>query len=277
MNTQDLLNVALKVSGLERVPADSGVIHPKENVKKVLAGIDITEAEMLLAKELGADTVLTHHPTGGPPRMGSSEVLLDQIPQMVSMGVPINKAQKALCKTRYGECVRRFHALNVTRSADAAKALGLGMVACHTPADVIAQKTVQSLLDGRFQNNPNATLQDLIDALLEMPEYQNCLSGPVIRVGKPSSKAGKIFVQFSGGTSGGPDVYKAFFDAGVGTVVMMHCPDNVIDAVKAQNKGNILVAGHISSDSVGMNGFIKALEHDCDLEIIRGSGLIDYK
>ena len=65
MNTQDIIQVALQCAGLSHVPADSGVVHPRSEVKRILTGIDITEAEMLLAKEIGADTVLLHHPTGG--------------------------------------------------------------------------------------------------------------------------------------------------------------------------------------------------------------------
>ncbi len=189
MNTQEILQVALECAGLNEVPADSGVVHPREEVKRILTGIDITESEMLLAKELGIDTVFLHHPTGGRPRMGSSEVLLDQIPQMVRAGVPINKAQKALCKKRYGECIRRFHALNVTRSADAAGMLGLGMIACHTPADLVAERTVQDFLDQRFGGQPHTRLSAVVDALLSIPEYKNCLSGPVIRVGSGNSYA----------------------------------------------------------------------------------------
>ena len=232
---------------------------------------------MLLAKELGIDTVFLHHPTGGRPRMGSSEVLLDQIPQMVRAGIPINKAQKALCKKRYGECIRRFHALNVTRSADAAGMLGLGMIACHTPADLVAERTVQDFLDQRFGGQPHARLSAVVDALLSIPEYKNCLSGPVIRVGNGNSYAGKILVQFSGGTTGGADVIRAVFAAGVGTLVMMHCPDDVIEAAKEQNIGNILVAGHISSDSIGMNGILRVLEERYGIEVVRCSGLLDYR
>lgn len=277
MNTQEILQVALECAGLNEVPADSGVVHPREEVKRILTGIDITESEMLLAKELGIDTVFLHHPTGGRPRMGSSEVLLDQIPQMVRAGVPINKAQKALCKKRYGECIRRFHALNVTRSADAAGMLGLGMIACHTPADLVAERTVQDFLDQRFGGQPHARLSAVVDALLSIPEYKNCLSGPVIRVGSGNSYAGKILVQFSGGTTGGADVIRAFFAAGVGTLVMMHCPDDVIEAAKEQNIGNILVAGHISSDSIGMNGILRVLEERYGIEVVRCSGLLDYR
>lgn len=277
MNAQEILQVALECAGLSEVPADSGVVHPREEVKRILTGIDITESEMLLAKELGIDTVFLHHPTGGRPRMGSSEVLLDQIPQMVRAGVPINKAQKALCKKRYGECIRRFHALNVTRSADAAGMLGLGMIACHTPADLVAERTVQDFLDQRFGGQPHARLSAVVDALLSIPEYKNCLSGPVIRVGNGNSYAGKILVQFSGGTTGGADVIRAFFTAGVGTLVMMHCPDDVIEAAKEQNIGNILVAGHISSDSIGMNGILRVLEERYGIEVVRCSGLLDYR
>lgn len=276
MNTQDIIQVALQCAGLSQVPADSGVVHPRSEVKRILTGIDITEAEMLLAKEIGADTVLLHHPTGGKPRMGGPEVMLDQIGQMVKAGVPINKAQKALCKKRLGECTRRFHALNVTRSADTALCLGLGMVACHTPADLIAEHFLQNFLDERFGQDPHATLDQILQSLLTIPEYRHCLAGPVIRVGSPASCCGKILVQFSGGTTGGPDVVKAFFDAGVGTLVMMHCPDDVIEAVKAQGIGNIVVAGHISSDSIGMNGLIRALQAQYpQVEIIRCSGLLE--
>lgn len=277
MNTQEMLHVALECAGLNYVPADSGVVYARERVNRILAGIDITESEMLLAKELKIDTVFLHHPTGGRPRMGSSEVLLDQIPQMVQAGVPINKAQKALRKRRYGECIRRFHALNVTRSADAAAMLGLGMVACHTPADIVAERTVQEFLNQRFSDNPHASLGSVVDSLLTIPEYRNCLSGPVIRVGSRDSYVGKILVQFSGGTTGGADVIRAFFEAGVGTLVMMHCPDDVIDAVKEQNIGNILVAGHISSDSIGMNGILRVLEERHGIEVVRCSGLLDYR
>lgn len=275
MNTQDILQTALQCAGLSAVPADSGVVHPRGEVKKILTGIDITEAEMLLAKAIGADTVLLHHPTGGRPRMGGPQVMLDQIGQMVKAGVPINKAQKALCKKRLGECTRRFHRINVTRSADAARCLGLGMVACHTPADLIAEKFLQDFLDERFGDDPHTPLEKIVQSLLTIPEYRNCLAGPVIRVGSPSSCAGKILVQFSGGTTGGPDVIKAFFDAGIGTLVMMHCPDDVIEAVKNQGIGNIIVAGHISSDSIGMNSLIRALQvRYPEVEIVRCSGLL---
>ena len=44
--------------------------------------------------------------------------------------------------------------------------------------------------------------------------------------------------------------------------------------VKQQNIGNVVIAGHMASDSVGINQVIKALEKK-GLEVIRMSGVID--
>jgi len=146
----------------------------------------------------------------------------------------------------------------------------------HTPTDILAERAVQNLLDEKLKDNPKATLQDVIDALETLPEYQKTLAKPVIRVGSKDDYAGKTFVTMAGGTGGGVKVHKAYFEAGVGTLVVMHTPEDVIKAVKEQNIGNIVVAGHMASDSVGINEFAKALEEK-GIEVIRMSGLIDPK
>jgi methylmalonyl-CoA mutase cobalamin-binding subunit len=48
---------------------------------------------------------------------------------------------------------------------------------------------------------------------------------------------------------------------------------DVIKAVREQNIGNIIVAGHMASDSIGINLIIKALETR-GMEVIRMSGVI---
>ena len=275
MNTQDILKIALETAGLSACPPDSGIMIEGENIKRIVAGIDMEEAEMVLAKELGADLAMTHHPRSGVPRANSWRVMTDQIDFMVSQGVPINKAQKIL-KGKNKSVELRAHPLNLERARDAAKQCGIALMGLHTPADMIVQNGIQKYLDEKFAGNDDVRLQDIIDALMEIPEYKNCLAPPVIRVGKPDSKAGRIHVNMAGGTDGGPDVMKAYFEAGVGTLVLMHVPDlNIEEAVK-QNIGNIIVAGHMSSDSYGMNGFLKKLEA-MGIEVIRVSGLIDYK
>lgn len=273
MNAQEIIKIAVEACGLEEVPADSGVIVDGDNIHKVLFGVDMEAAEILIARELGYDGVITHHPKGGNPMVNLFQVMDNQIDRMVEAGVPINKAQKALAE-RKGVVDRGMHVSNYDRAASAARLLGVPFIGIHTPADILAEKTVQEHLDKKLYNRPKATLQDVIDFLEELPEYKLALAKPVIRVGSPESFAGKVFVAMAGGTSGGKDVYKAYFEAGIGTLVVMHMPEDVIKAVKEQNIGNVIVAGHMASDSVGINKIIEALENK-GLKVTRMSGVID--
>ena len=115
MNTQEIFYIALKAAGLEEAPADSGVIVPGENIKKIAFGVDIEAAEVMLAKELGFDCVITHHPQGSH-RVDLYKVMDNQIDRMVKAGVPINKAQKVLAE-RKGQVDRGMHVTNYDRAA----------------------------------------------------------------------------------------------------------------------------------------------------------------
>lgn len=275
MNTKEIMDIALELAKLEEIPADSGIIVKGESIKKAAIGVDMELAEMLLAKELGADLVITHHPTGGSPRINLHEVMSNQIDSMVRAGVPINKAQKVLSE-RKSQVERGLHVSNYDRAVSAAKLLKMPFMGVHTPTDILAERKVQKLLDEKVNNNPKATIKDIINALETLPEYQKTLAKPAVRVGSEEDYAGKVFVTMAGGTGGGVDVHKAYYEAGVGTIVCMHMPEDVIKAVKEQNIGNVVVAGHMASDSVGINEFAKALE-DKGIEVIRMSGLIDPK
>lgn len=275
MKAQEIMEVALELSGLKEVPPDSGVIVDGEDIQKVLIGVDMEGAEILIAKQLGYDAVISHHPKGGSPMLDLYKVMENQIDRMVQAGVPINKAQKALQK-RQGEVERNRHANNYDRAVSAAKLLGMPYIVIHTPADIITENTVQEHLDRKLQDKPKATLKDVLAALDELPEYKYALAKPKIRVGSEDSYAGRVFVAMAGGTGGGVEVAKAYFEAGVGTLVVMHMPEEVIQAVREQNIGNVIVAGHMGSDSIGLNKIIEALEQR-GLSVTRMSGIVDPK
>jgi len=128
-------------------------------------------------------------------------------------------------------------------------------------------------LNDKLGDNPKAKIKDILDALNELDFYDKSLSKPVVRCGADTDYAGKIAVLFAGGTNGGADVYKAYFEAGVGTIVAMHAPEDVIKEVRQQNIGNIVVAGHMPSDSIGLNEIIKAWEEK-GMEVTKMSGII---
>lgn len=273
MNTEKLMNLALEAAGLDEVPSDSGIVVEGEEIKKAIFGVDMETAELLLAKDLGIDCVITHHPKAGRPRLDLHEVMSNQIDRMVKAGVPINKAQKAIRK-RQGEVERGLHPSNYDRVTSAAKLMDMPFMAIHTPCDILAENTVQDHLDEKLADKPKATCQDVVDALMELPEYQNTKAQPKIRVGGKDDYAGKVFVTMAGGTGGGENVMKAYFEAGVGTLIVMHAKESIIKAAKEQNIGNIIVAGHMASDSVGINKVIEKWEEE-GVEVLRASGVVE--
>lgn len=275
MNTQEILDIALKLAGLSETPADSGVVVEGDNIRKVAFGVDVELAEMLLARQLGVDAVITHHPKGGLPMVDFHNVMANQVERMVQAGVPINKAQKAL-RERIEQVSRAHHVANYDRVVSGARLLGMPLVTIHTPADILAEKFIQGHIDKQLRKIDKPKVKDVIAALEKLPEYQLTLAKPVVRVGKEDDYAGRVFVTMAGGTGGGEKVARAYFEAGIGTLVVMHMPDDTIRAVKQQNIGNVVVAGHMASDSVGINQVIKALEKQ-GLEFIRMAGVIDPK
>lgn len=272
MNTREIMQVALDMAGLTEIPYDSGILVEGTDIKKVLFGVDMETPEILLAKQLGYDLVLGHHPTDGNPTIQFSKVMLRQIEVMTRFGIPINKAQKAL-RRRMVSVDMGHHVGNHDRSASAARLIGMPFMNIHVPADIITENYLQSIMDETFPEGHWSTLGDVMKKLNELDAYKDKIGGPVIRVGGENDYAGKIAVLMAGGTNGGADVFKAYFEAGVGTIVCMHVPEDVKKAVEEQNIGNIIVAGHMASDSIGLNMIADELEKR-GLEVTRMGGIL---
>lgn len=272
MNTRDIMNVALELAGLNEIPADSGIQVEGKNIKKVLIGVDMETPEILLGRDLGVDLVISHHPNSDSAEVNFAEVMDIQVDKMVEYGVPINKAQKALAP-RKAQVELGCHVKNYDRASSAARLLKMPFMNIHIPADIIGENFTQNYLDEFTADKPKATLKDIMGALNDLDVYKNAIASPVIRVGSESSYAGKVVVLFAGGTNGGVDVYKSYFEAGVGTIVCMHVPENVKKAVTEQNIGNVIVAGHMASDSIGLNKIIEAFEAK-GLEVQKMSGIL---
>ena len=192
------------------------VDHGRE-VKKVLVGIDIQPAEILIAKELGADLVIAHHPVGSA-LADLGDVMHLQAEVLAMYGVPINIAE-ALTKERISEVARGVSAVNHYRAVDAAKLFNMGLMCTHTVAD----NNVATFLDRLIKSKKPETVGEVIDALKTVPEYQAAIkqkSGPTIFVGKSENAAGRIVVtEITGGTEGAVGIYERMSHAGIGTIV----------------------------------------------------------
>ncbi len=260
--------------------ADTRILNgdPKTEVKTVLVGIDMETPEILLAEKLNEkggkiDLVLAHHPEG------KAFAALDQVMHvgadvMHHYGVPINVAEQVL-NPRIGEVSRSVAPANHDRAVDAARLLNIPFMCSHTVAD---NQVYDFLVKAMDKKRPE-TVGDVLDILKEIPEYKEAIkigAGPRIFVGSPENRAGKVAVtEMTGGTEGSKEMYEKMAQSGIGTIIGMHMSE---DHKKEAEKHhiNVVIAGHMASDSVGMNLLLDEIEKK-GVKVIPCSGLIRVK
>lgn len=267
------------MESLENPYADTRILvgSGNEEIKTVFCGIDIETPEVLLVDRLrekghAIDLIIAHHPEG-IAYAALHDVMHVQADMLESVGVPINVGE-GIMASRIKEVQRGIMPVNHQRAVDAASLLDIPFMCVHSPADNLVNDYLQTLLD---KKEPKY-LGDVIELLTEIPEYEKAKelkAGPTIIVGDKKKRAGKIFVKMTGGTSGSEDSYANLVKAGVGTIICMHMPEKHIKLAK-ENHLNVIIAGHMASDSLGMNLFLDELEKQ-NINIIPGAGLIRVK
>jgi len=263
---------------MENPYIDSGVHFDAgiKNVKRVMVGIDIDSAEMMIARYLSnhnpkkeINLVIAHHPIG-KALADLSDVMHLQADVLEQYGVPINIAE-GLMKIRIDEVSRGVNPINHFKVVNTAEMLNISLINIHTPIDNLVAKFVKT----KIEKDQPEYVGDILQSLLQIPEYREATkngSGPVLFTGSPDNRVGKIaLTEITGGTEGNAKIYEKLAMAGIGTIIGMHqSEEHRKEAEKAHI--NIVIAGHISSDSIGMNLFLDELEKK-GIEIVPCSGL----
>jgi putative NIF3 family GTP cyclohydrolase 1 type 2 len=256
--------------------ADTRILtgDPATEVKKAIAGIDMDVAEVLLAHILNRDRgeridlVIAHHPQGIALAQ-LPEVMRVQADMLAAFGVAISVAEQLMDK-RISEVERRVLPANHSRAVDAARVLGLPMMCVHTPAD----NCVNTYLTTLFEKEKPARLKDLVDLLKRIPEYRAAvrrMAGPKIVSGSENARCGRISLEMTGGTEGAKTIYEQYAASGVSTIVSMHISEEALENAKKAHL-NIVLAGHISSDTLGLNLLFDEIEKEAPLELVAVSG-----
>jgi putative NIF3 family GTP cyclohydrolase 1 type 2 len=259
--------------------ADSRILFgdPDTEIGGLMVGVDITPGEAVLAdrlKEKGrqVDAILGHHPLG---RASANfyEVMHLQENVLEQLGIGINVAEGILTP-RITEVMQAVHPRNHDQPVDACRLLDMPLFCLHTPAD----NQVQRFLDRLFERKGVTRVREVIEVLKEVPEYEWATrnnAGPRIFVGEKERKAGKVVVDMTGGTTGPKEGIEKMVEAGVGTMVSMHMPKEHIEEAKKHHL-NVVVAGHMASDSLGLNLLVDKFE-EWGVSIIPCSGYIRVK
>lgn len=250
---------------------------PKKEIKTVMVGIDIDPAEVLLANELNKqgkqiDLVIGHHPIG-KSLANLADVMEMQADVFEKAGMPASIFEKIM-EQRISQVNRGTSAINHYQPVDTAKLLGIPLMNIHTPGDNSVTKFLEDVIAAK---NPE-TVGDIIQTLKEIPEYAEAVKlnagEPMIFIGNERSRAGKIVIDMTGGTGGSEKVYEKLSQYGIGTIVGMHIGEKSFEEA-TKHYLNVVIAGHIASDSLGLNIVMDELEKR-GIEIIPCSGFIRH-
>lgn len=259
---------------LENPYSDTRILYgdPDTEVEKVMVGIDIDGEELLLADKLGdIDLVISHHPRG-KALAGLDDVMDLQIDLLKHYGVPVNIAEKVL-KKRIKEVSRGLSPGNHQRAVDVARLLDIPLMSIHTPCDNLVARFVED----RLEELDPKLLEEILENLKEIPEYQQACKlgvGPRLFVGSKKDRVGKVVMtEITGGTEGSPEIYSSLAQqAGAGTIVGMHISEKHREKAEEAHI-NVVVAGHMSSDSIGVNLLLDKL----DVSVVPCSGFIHHQ
>ncbi|MDO4581347.1 MAG: NGG1p interacting factor NIF3 [Bacillota bacterium] len=246
-------------------------------IKKLICGVDMEIGEVMLTSMLnaqgaGIDLIMAHHPEGlGLAGLGNLMHMQEQI--LADNGVLRSVAEQYMDE-RVREVDRSVGVGNLMRAVDAARLAGLKMICVHTPADNFATKFMTEYLAAEQPE----TLNDLCKCIRKLPEYaESTKQGvpPRIVTGSGHTSVGKVLVDFTGGTSGPKEFVRELREAGISTIVCMHATQGMIDVAK-ECKLSIVIAGHMASDSLGLNQILDEFEAR-GVEVVAASGLIRVK
>ncbi len=263
------------LESLENPYADSRILFGtgEEEVKSVIVGIDVESPEVMLAhalREKGEplDLMIAHHPEG---RAFATlyDVMGMQAGILGKMGVPISVAED-LMEKRIREVERRLMPANHTRAVDAARLLGIPFMCMHTLTD----NMVATYLQRRLDSEKPYRVSDIMDMLHSIDEYREARrqgAGPKLLIGSEKRTAGRVFVDMTGGTGGSKDIFESISSSGISTIVGMHIGEEHRKEAEKRHV-NVVIAGHISSDTLGVNLMLDELSREEPLKVCECSG-----
>jgi len=259
LNTEEIMKLALQLAGMEKIPADSAIHIEGENIRKILFCIDAGVSELLLAKQLGCDAVIAHHPPGGVSAINFPEAFKRHVELMIAAGIPREVAEKAV-RRKFSQLEVEAHRKNYAQIIDAARALEIPFMNIHMPLDEIGRQRMDKKI--REKTREDSKVEEVVSALMEFSEFRNALTEIKVWLGKPENLRGKIVVAHGAGTNGGYEIAKTYFEHGIDTLIYIHINPTDLERLKAEfgDEKNLIVTGHIASDSLGINPLIHELE-----------------
>lgn len=268
MDTNEIAKEALELVGMQELPPDSAIYVPGDNIHNILYGIDIGAAELLYAKENDFDCVIAHHPVGC---VDAWRVFLWHIPQLESKGVSSKEAKKIVWR-KANSMKFAFQARNYDAVPSFARQLGLPFLNIHSPSDELGRRMIHTAIEDLQKEKGEVKLEEIgIFLLQKLPEFAEAQTGVEVAKGKNDDYLGNWIFSHGALTNGGFEIAECYYKHEIDTILYIHISPADLGRISALEKGQLVVTGHIASDSVGINPFLDKLSHKgCEITAIGG-------
>jgi hypothetical protein len=286
ITTEKIMQIALDLVGMKAVPQDSGIHLPGERINKILFSMDVNVGLLTMAKQLGFDAVVGHHPCGvlyhrGEVFRGHIDLLeMHGVPKeksLAAIGESISNAVKKIENNRFRQLY--YESPNQTiLEVDAARLLNMPFMNVHNMLDEQGRRILQAKIDASAEADPNWKLGDVLAMIKDLPEARYAKDiydiSPYILTGDADSVAGKTVFVHGALSAPNPDIIKFYWECGFKTVIILHNDYNSLMALKKEPRGNLILTGHFLGDSLGFPPFIAALR-ERGLAVSCTGGIID--
>jgi len=263
IDTEGIMKIGLGLANWKKIPYDSAIHVRGESIRKVLLTVDVTIADLMLAKSMQCDAVIGHHPIG-TAALNFHRVFDRHIDYMMEHNIPKDIAEHAVKKLK-SKAELRAHANIYNDVVSAAKILKMPLVNIHQPCDEYMRKVILS----KINSTSIKYVGDIVRSVEELPEYKNAATRVKVRYGSTKNEAGRWSLVVAAGTNGGFPIAKAYFDYGVCTVIYLHLDYNDLTKLCEERlKGNLIVLGHLAGDSIGLNALADKLE-DKKIDVVK--------
>ena len=286
VTTDELLTIANDLAGLADTPRDSAVHVPGTNIKRLIFALDVNVGLLVLAKQLGYDAVVGHHPCATLLDQGSvyrehyalvTRFGLDESDARAEFGPALERTVRRLRNRRLRSIY--YESPNQTfLEVDAARMLGIAFLNIHNACDELGRRVGQARLDDTLASNPAATLGDLVAAMYELPETRIARDHydiPLeLAIGDLHARAGRA--AFVHGCLSAPEeaIVRYYWRRGIHTVMALHTAFEELERLQANPEGALILTGHYAGDSYGFTPFVAALR-ERGLEVTCMGGAID--
>lgn len=288
LSTDEIQSIGLKLANLSELPLDSGIHVPGQNIKRFVFAMDVNVGLLHMAKQMGFDAVVGHHPCGVLLHRG--EVYRRHIDLLETYGIPKERSMAALSES-IDIIVRRmennrFRMLHhecpnqTVLEVDAARMLNLPFMNIHNPFDEAGRRILQSKLDEAYGEDPRWKLKNVLALIENLPEarYAKEVYGisPRLFMGDPEAEASKVVFVHGALSAPHPEIIKFYWQNGFKTIVILHSEFENLEKLRMGKQGNLIFTGHFLGDSIGMTPFIRAIRQR-GLEVECMGGIIDIR